>query len=218
MNGALRQGRQATPAGGLAPAALVLAAGAGRRLGLGPKALLRVNGVTLIQSAVDALLAGGCSDVTVVTGARAEEVATVLLGRPCVCVVNNPAWATGMGSSLRCGLQAIGPGRNVLVTPVDRPGISAAEVARVLAAHSPGGITAAAHQGPNGQLRRGHPVLFDAQWTATASAFAHGDVGARELLIAQPEAVAWVDCSDLDDGLDIDVPADLPRLNVGLRK
>lgn len=200
------------------PAGLVLAAGAGRRLGCGPKALLRLGGVPLVHSVVDALLSGGCSDITVVTGARAEEVAAVLLGQPRVHVAPNPAWATGMGSSLRCGLQTIGPGRDVLVTPVDRPGICAAEVARVIAAHSPDGITAAAHQDMTGRLSRGHPVLFDALWTAAAAASAHGDVGARELLIDQRETITLVDCSDLDHGLDVDVPADLRRLDVGPRQ
>lgn len=78
---------------------------------------------------------------------------------------------------------------NILVTPVDQPGISAAEVARVIAAHAPGGITAAAS--------------------------AHDDVGARELLLAHHDTVTLLDCSDLDDGADIDVPADLHRYDTG---
>ena len=200
------------------PAGLVLAAGAGRRLGRGPKALLRHHGVTLVETIAEALLSGGCSDVTVVTGARAEETTAVLAGRPHVHAVVNAAWATGMGSSLRCGLQAIGPGREVLVTPVDRPGVGAAEVARLIAAHSPGEITAAAHRDAQGRLHRGHPVLFAARWTAAAAASAHGDVGARDLLVDHGDAVVLVDCSDLDDGLDVDVPADLRRLDRGPRR
>lgn len=196
-----------------APAALVLAAGAGRRLGCGPKALLQINGVPLIHSLTDALLSGGCSDITVVTGAQAEEVETAILDRPRVHVAHNPDWTAGMGSSLRCGLQAIGTDRNILVTPVDRPGINAAEVARIIAAHHPGRITAAAHRDPTGRLQRGHPVLFDAVWTAAAAASAHNDVGARELLLAHHDTVALLDCSDLDDGADIDIPADLCRLD-----
>src|SRR5699024_1193084 len=105
------------------PAGLVLAAGAGRRLGRGPKALLRVGGLTLVESIVNALLAGGCADVAVVTGAGAAEVAAVLPRRPDVVAARNPDWDTGMGSSVRHGLRAIGPGRDVLLTPVDRPGI-----------------------------------------------------------------------------------------------
>lgn len=195
------------------PVGLVLAAGAGRRLGLGPKALLRSGGRTLIESLAEALLSGGCCDVTVVAGAGSEEVMAVLQGRDHVRVAHNPEWAEGMGSSLRCGLDAIGSTSNVLVAPVDRPGICQAEVERVIAAHRPGAITAAAHRDRNGQLRRGHPVLFDAIWTAEVVAAAYDDVGARELLIAHRDIVALVDCSDLDDGDDIDVPADLHLLD-----
>lgn len=197
---------------------LILAAGAGRRLGRGPKALLvREDGLTLVESVLLALLGGGCTDVTVVTGARGAKVARVLDGRDLVSIVDNPEWSSGMGSSLRCGLQTIGPGHDVMVTPVDRPGISAEEVARLIAAHHPGAITAAGHQDPNGSLRRGHPVLFDASWTPYATAAAHGDVGARNLLEAHLSAVDLVDCSDLDDGTDIDEPEDLPRLRAAVR-
>ena len=99
---------------------VVLAAGAGRRLGRGPQALLtRGDGLTLVESMVLALLDGGCRDVTVVTGARGAEVPGVLDGRDLVSIVDNPGWSSGMGSSLRCGLQTIGPGHDVIVTPVD---------------------------------------------------------------------------------------------------
>src|SRR5690625_5441319 len=105
-----------------------------------------------------------------------------------------------MGGSLRLGLEAIGPGHDVLISPVDRPGLRAEEVARVIAAHRPEQITAAAHRTGTDRLRRGHPVLLAARWTAAAAAAAHAEVGARDLLRAQREIVQLVDCSDLDDG------------------
>ncbi|WP_210603104.1 nucleotidyltransferase family protein [Brevibacterium oceani] len=206
------------PFAGRRPTGLVLAAGAGQRLGRGPKALLmREDGLTLVESVVLALLDGGCQNVTVVTGACREEVARALAGCDRVVIAVNPDWSSGMGSSLRRGLQAIGPGPDVMVTPVDRPGICAAEVARLTAAHRPGAITAAAHRDSEGQLRRGHPVLFDASWTSHAAAAAHGDIGARDLLAAHRYVVDLIDCSDLDDGADVDVPEDLHRLRAAVR-
>lgn len=197
------------------PRGLILAAGAGRRLGRGPKALLtREDGLTLVESMVLALLDGGCRDVTVVTGACSEQVASLLGGCDRVSVAFNPDWSSGMGSSLSRGLQAIGPGIDVMVTPVDRPGICAAEVARLIAAHRPRSITAAGHCDANGSLHRGHPVLFDESWTSQAAAAAHSDVGARDLLATHRSVVDLVDCSDLDDGADVDVPKDLHRLTV----
>ncbi|WP_309130611.1 nucleotidyltransferase family protein [Brevibacterium sp.] len=192
----------------MSPVGLVLAAGAGRRLGLGPKALLRRGSATLVETAVETLLAGGCSRVIVVTGAGAAAVTDLLNDHPRVALAHNPDWETGMGSSLRCGLLAAEPDRGVLVVPVDRPGLTVAEVARVIAANRPGAITAAAHRDRSGRLRRGHPVLFDSRWVGPAAASAHDDVGARDLLATVPDIVALIDCSDLDDGRDIDVPAD----------
>ncbi|WP_295652009.1 nucleotidyltransferase family protein [uncultured Dietzia sp.] len=212
MNSRPETGPGAGPIRREQPEGLLLAAGEGRRLGRGPKALLRHGGVTLAEHVADAMLAGGCGRVTVVTGAGAREVAEALESLRDVRCIENPDWSAGMGTSLRCGLEALGPGVNVLVMPVDRPGVSATAVERVIHAHGPGGITAAAHRDPGGRLRRGHPVLFAARWTGDAAAAAHGDVGARGLLSTQYELVRLVDCSDLDDGADVDTPDDLTRL------
>lgn len=191
---------------------LLLAAGAGTRLGRGPKALLPRRDTTLVEHIGRALRDGGCPEVVVVTGAGADRVAGATARIPGARAAHNPGWPDGMGSSLRTGLAAIGPGRDVLVTPVDRPGISAEEVARVLAAHRPGELTAAAHRDRAGTLRRGHPVLLDAAWTAAAAEAAHGDVGARDLLRAHREIVQLVDCTDLEDGADLDLPEHLGLL------
>ncbi|MEE1650079.1 nucleotidyltransferase family protein [Brachybacterium sp. J144] len=196
------------------PVGLILAAGAGRRLGRGPKALLLLRGAPLVEHVARALRDGGCAEVVVVTGADSERVGAVLDGLPWARTEQNPRWREGMGTSLRTGLAAIGAGRDVLVTPVDRPGTCAAEVARVLSVHRPGGITAAAHREASGGLRRGHPVLLDAAWTAAAAEAAHADVGARDLLRARRDHVQLVDCTDLDDGADLDLPEDLWRLDV----
>jgi CTP:molybdopterin cytidylyltransferase MocA len=38
-----------------------------------------------------------------------------------------------------------------------------------------------------------------------------GDVGARPVLAALADLVVRVECADIGDGHDVDVPADLPR-------
>ncbi|WP_435207781.1 NTP transferase domain-containing protein, partial [Micromonospora sp. bgisy143] len=81
-------------------AGLLLAAGAGRRLGH-PKALLPYRGRLLVEHAADILTTAGCRPVLVVLGARADEVrARARLPD----VVVNADWVTGMGSSLRVGV------------------------------------------------------------------------------------------------------------------
>ncbi|MFE9339907.1 NTP transferase domain-containing protein [Streptomyces sp. NPDC007063] len=201
-------------------AGLLLAAGAGRRLGGRPKALLRHSGGFLVEHAARALREGGCGPVYVVLGAAGERVRETAALPGCV-LVDNPDWTQGMGSSLRAGLAAvsaadaaaggegIGPGAEaVLVSLVDQPDIGADAVARVRAAYrSPVTLAAAAYGG-----RRGHPVLLGcAHWTGVARS-AQADAGARGYLRERQDALALVECADLADPSDIDTPDDLHRL------
>lgn len=191
--------------------AVLLAAGAGTRLGLGPKALLRFRGRTLVEVLADVLLAGGCREVVAVLGADAATVrAATDLGRH--RVIDNPDWAGGMGSSFRAGVAAAAPEDHVLIALVDQPGLTAETVARLLASHLPGRVTAAAYRGPDGKLRRGHPLLLDSSLRAEAADTATGDAGARHFLQTHPELIDLVDCSDLSGGEDLDTPAQLHLL------
>ncbi|WP_371482427.1 NTP transferase domain-containing protein [Kitasatospora sp. NBC_00315] len=188
-------------------AALVLAAGGGRRLGGRPKALIPYRGRPLVEHAAEVVREGGCGPVTVVLGAAREQVRTRARLADCR-LVDNPDWESGMGSSLRVGLAALAPGTPaVLVMLVDTPGVSPAAVARLLAAHRAGALlAAAAYQG-----RRGHPVLIGARYFAEAAAGATGDAGARALLGAHAAEVALVECGDVAVPDDLDTPADLAR-------
>ncbi|MGH3314043.1 MAG: nucleotidyltransferase family protein [Streptomyces sp.] len=191
-------------------AGLLLAAGGGRRLGGRPKALLPLHGRPLVEHAARALRAGGCASVHVVLGAAAEEVRALADLSGCV-VLDNPDWPTGMGSSLRLGLDSLtGTGTDAaLVSLVDQPGIGATAVNRVRAlCLSPASLAAASYAG-----HRGHPVLFGAEHWAGVAAAASGDQGARGYLHARAAAIELVECADVADPADIDTPADLQRLH-----
>ncbi len=115
---------------------IVLAAGAGRRMGQ-PKALVADERGGWLVRAVEALRSGGCWPVIVVLGAQAEAAAKLLpavvppppephaaerhaaeanavggqptdesVGDDDIRVVVAADWAQGMGASLRAGLQA----------------------------------------------------------------------------------------------------------------
>lgn len=214
-------------------AAVLLAAGAGSRLGRGPKALLPFRGWPLIEHQIRVLRDGGCSEVYAVLGAG---FADILAGARLdgARTVHNAQWRQGMGGSYRLGITAaLGatetPG-SVLVALVDQPGLSPAVVGRILAAGTPGRIAAAAYRdGPKAPLRRGHPVLFDAGLArrslepdarATSAAgdrsgdpAAARDAGARAFLAAHPGLVDLIDCSDLADGRDVDTETDIVLLD-----
>ncbi|WP_438817778.1 nucleotidyltransferase family protein, partial [Streptomyces clavuligerus] len=197
--------------GGRAPvvAGLLLAAGGGRRLGGRPKALLPHHGRPLVEHAARALRQGGCAPVYVVLGAAADRVRTAAELPGCV-LLENPAWSEGMGTSLRTGLEAlIGTDADAaLVALVDQPGVGAEAVARVRSAYrSRAGLAAAGYGGG-----RGHPVLIGADhWRAVAEG-ARGDRGARDHLREHAASVLLVECGDIADPFDIDLPGDLGRL------
>lgn len=197
--------------------AVVLAAGAGTRLGKGPKALLPYRGRPLVESIAKALLDGGCRHVLVVLGAGAANVAdTAELDR--YRTVVNEDWQSGMGSSFLLGNATADAEDNLLIALVDQPGLTSVTVARLLDAHRPGRITAASYSGcsaegsPSGTVRRGHPLLIDVALRDAVARTVTGDAGARGFLRSHPELVDEVDCSDQSTGGDIDTPDQLHLL------
>jgi nicotine blue oxidoreductase len=197
--------------------AVVLAAGAGTRLGMGPKALLPYRGRPLVESVAGALLDGGCREVVVVLGSGAPDVTAIAVLDRYKTVVNTD-WQSGMGSSFLLGNAAADPQDHLLVALVDQPGLTLRTVGRLLAAHHPGRITAASYRdggadgGAAGMSRRGHPLLIDVGLRAAVAGTVAGDAGARGFLQSHPELVDEVDCSDQSTGEDIDTPEQLRLL------
>jgi CTP:molybdopterin cytidylyltransferase MocA len=186
-------------------AGLLLAAGAGHRMGL-PKALIRdPSGVSWAVRAAGVLAAAGCSPVVVVTGASASQVAAEL--DDSVEVVEATDWALGMGASLRAGLTAVQHHTGVaaaVVAPVDQPGLTADVVRRVSAHADRAALARAVYDGSPG-----HPVLLGCDHWDGVIATAVGDQGAREYLRQHPPVE--VECGDLTDGADVDTVEDLPE-------
>jgi CTP:molybdopterin cytidylyltransferase MocA len=179
----------------------VLAAGGGRRYG-GPKALVRHEGNLLVERAVATVRDAGCMPIIVVLGAESATVrGQARLGD--VTVVDNASWKTGMGSSLRTGLEALvaTDADAAMVLLVDTPGVTAEAVRRVAAKGSRDALVCAAY----GQ-RRGHPVLLGRDHWPGVVTLAVGDVGARAYLTARAAEVQTVACEDVSDDTDMDYP------------
>jgi CTP:molybdopterin cytidylyltransferase MocA len=182
-------------------AGVLLAAGAGRRLGR-PKALVELGGVRLVDHGARMLAAGGAVPVVVVTGAAPVTV-------PGAVIAANRDWASGMGSSLAAGLRAVpGDCTAAVVALVDQPLVGPEAVARLIAAHAAGaGVAVAAYGG-----RPRNPVLLARGHWPDVLALAVGDVGARPFLRAHPDLVTLVECADTGRPDDVDTVADLARL------
>lgn len=186
-------------------AGILLAAGEGSRLGR-PKALVEIGGQRLADRGVALLRAGGTAPVIAVTGAAHAAI-------PGARVVHNPAWRTGMGSSLAAGLAAVRslpPGEcgAAVIALADQPLVGAEAVRRLIAAYRAGAtIAVAAYAG-----RPRNPVLIAREhWDEVAGA-ARGDAGARPFLRAHPDLVTAVECGDTGSPDDIDTPDDLDRV------
>jgi CTP:molybdopterin cytidylyltransferase MocA len=191
-------------------AGLLLAAGAGRRMG-GPKALVRPDpgGPTLLETAVDRLRAAGLDRVVVVVGAAAADTAPLAEALGTEVVVAH-GWEEGMGASLRAGLEHLSAGTAevdaALVTLVDLLDVGPEVHRRVLEAAGTEHAHALARATYSG--RPGHPVLLGREHWAGVVESATGDQGARHHLASH--GVLEVDCADLAGGEDADTPDALP--------
>ncbi|KAA9380165.1 nucleotidyltransferase family protein [Microbispora cellulosiformans] len=197
-------------------AGLLLAAGGGSRFG-GPKALVEFEGERLAGRGVRLLAEGGCRPVLVVVGAAQAAVEAELKAMTentagDVVVVRNALWETGMGSSLRAGLEALPPSAvAVVIALADQPLVRPEAVRRLIAAFRGGARVAVAAYG--GVPR--NPVLIAREHLVEVAAQAVGDVGARPFLRAHPELVTAVACDDAGDPADVDTPDDLRLLRGG---
>lgn len=185
-------------------AGILLAAGEGSRFGR-PKALVEFSGQTLAERGVALLRAGGADPILVVVGAAHVQLAGTR-------TIDNPAWRTGMGSSLRAGLQALIDGAPdvgaAVVALADQPLVGPQAVARLIAAYRGGSAVAvAAYDG-----RPRNPVLLARKHWPEVIATATGDQGARAFLRTRPGLVTLVECGDTGRPDDIDTPADLARI------
>lgn len=195
-------------------AAVILAAGRGRRLGGLSKPLLRWQGRTLAGHALHAAVDSGASPVLVL-GHREEQVREVLeaeepelMGRTRLVVLPGEE---PMAGSFRAGIErAAQTGADrVLLMLVDQPAIGSAALRRVLDAHQPGTITRGSISG-----RPGHPVLMCLGDAQRAAARAAGDEGARSYLRVHRGRTALVPLDGVAQDWDVDRPEDLARFDV----
>jgi len=187
--------------------AIVPAAGRSIRMGT-QKLLLEFAGTTVIGHIVDQLIASRIDSIHVVVGHQGEQVAEELTGRN-VSIVANPNPQAGMLSSVRCGLEALGPDCNaVMVALGDQPTISATLVDRMIRAFDAGdkGIVVPAHEG-----RRGHPLLFRAGYRDEILTH-YDDVGLRGLLRAHGGDIIELSADSEAILSDMDYPDDYDRM------
>ena len=190
-------------------AAVVLAAGFGRRFGGGNKLHQLLDGRPLLAHALAPLARLGLTEVVVVH-APGDELALTLAASSGFHACANHARLQGMGSSLACGVSRLGPEVTaVLVVLGDMPRIPAAVPQALIGAFS-GDMDEILIPTCNGQP--GHPVLFGRAHFAALVALA-GDEGARSVVAAHPLQVRRVEVGEPGILLDVDTPSGLQALS-----
>jgi molybdenum cofactor cytidylyltransferase len=192
--------------------AVVLAAGRASRFG-SLKQVLPWGGKPLVAHVADQALA--CPDigrVAVTIGAEADAV-RLALGERTVRMVPVPDWADGQSRSVKRGLDALAGGAStagegalgaVLFLLADQPGVTPELLSALIQRHRE---TLAPVVAPRYCDRRGNPVLFDRSTFDEFSTLL-GDAGARPILQARPDDIAWVDWPTAEVIQDIDTADD----------
>jgi molybdenum cofactor cytidylyltransferase len=141
---------------------VILAAGAGSRLGHRPKCLLELDGIALIHRQIQAIRTLGLTEIIVVLGHHGHLISAALLNQP-VTTVHQLQGQHHQSDSVRLGVSRLSPEvKNVLICPSDLPLLNAKDYRAVLDVFR--GRDPSIHfVGPEVSGIPGHPVIFDSQ-------------------------------------------------------
>ena len=189
-------------------AALLLAAGQSRRMGSN-KLLAEIDGVPMVARTAQRLLSSHARPIVAVLGNQADAV-DAALGRLPVERVRNPAFAEGLSTSLKRGVQALPPDTDgVIVCLGDMPLVSGRDLDRLVAAFNP--LEGRAIIVPTRRGKRGNPVLWARRFFPEMAGLA-GDVGAKHLIGEHAELVTEVEMDSDGVLVDVDTPDALAAL------
>lgn len=187
-------------------AAIILAAGAGTRMGGRIKQLLPWRGKTLIEHAIDVATQSNAYETLVVLGAHFESIRPVVATASARIVLNR-SWEGGQAASIRAGLNALAPEIDAAIfINADQPLLTIDVIDSILQRYreTDAAIISAEYAG-----RRGSPVLFRRKHFAEL-AILQGEQGGRELLAKYP--VTRVEFADARLGIDIDTLDEYAKL------
>lgn len=188
--------------------AIVLAAGASTRFG-SAKQLVRIAGRPMLHATVTRAVEVAGNAVSVVLGARAEELAPLLSHSPASIVINRD-WREGLGSSIRAGVARVPAAcSGVMLLLADQAAVTAEDLRRLAGAwrRQPAYVAAAVYGATVGV-----PAIFPRS-TFSELLQLRGDTGARALLLRNPDRLVRVPMESA--GIDIDTPEDLLAIESG---
>ena len=174
-------------------AGIILAAGASRRMGSVNKLLASIAGKPLVRHAVESFVATSLSPIIVVVGYESDKVAAALEGLP-VQLVFNPEHATGQGSSVGVGVEALDYNvTDAMIGLGDMPLLPSTLLDSLINTHIGHEEHACIITIPVFEGQRGNPVLWGKTFFPELITLA-GDRGGRQLLKDHKAAQQLITC------------------------
>ncbi len=197
-------------------AGVILAAGMSQRFGR-PKQLLRLKNKYLLEWVLDAALTSRLQTVVLVIGHQHQTILQALgsMSRhPRLQVVINPRYAEGQSQSLKTGLLKVHKTHSTIMFLLgDQPLLRSDTIDDLLVRfwRSDKDMGVPAYRG-----QRGNPTLFRRTMYCRLMAL-QDDIGAREIIRANPARVLFMEVDDPLCFLDIDSPKDYENLQKLIR-
>ncbi|MCP1199435.1 NTP transferase domain-containing protein [Notoacmeibacter sp. MSK16QG-6] len=181
--------------------AIVLAAGASKRMGERNKLLASFDGETSVHRVAREALRSVVDGVIVVTGHDVEKIGDTLADLS-VAFRHNPDFAEGMAGSLRAGLESVPSGHGAVILLGDMPHVTADHIDRIIQEFQKHGGRAVTRGSSRGKA--GNPVILPAGIVSEAMHLT-GDTGARHLIEASGAPTVLVEIGNAAL-IDIDTP------------
>src|SRR5262245_54820837 len=190
-------------------AGILLAAGTSSRMGRN-KLLFRLDEETLLRRAARAAVGAGLTPVLAVLGHEADRARAELAGLPCDVVIN-PAYESGIVSSLHAGIAAVPASANATVVMLaDMPFVTSAMIAGLVERYrsSTAPLVISDYEGVVAP-----PMLYDRALFGELLAMTGEGCGRQVVRRHREEAevLAWPAAALAD----LDVPEDYARLAAG---
>lgn len=190
-------------------AAIILAAGASRRLGF-PKQLVKLDGISLVRKTAIALVDAGVDKIGVVTGAWHRELERELTGLD-IELIYNKCWRDSVSTSIECGASWVDSlkdcGRTLFLS-TDQWKLDSSDIVMLLNEHDSeqASVVAASYGG-----RLGTPVLIGCSDVLSKMKVMGEHKSFVSFLENQDSAVHAVPMENAS--MDLDTPAQLIELS-----
>ncbi len=189
-------------------AAILLAAGLSRRMGVQNKLLLPVDGKPMVRHLAETYLSVLTTPLTVVVGYEADKIRAGLVGLS-VVFAHNENFAQGQPGSVATGLGLAPNADLLLIGLADQPGLTAEDLADLIRWHranDPRKITVPKHGGT-----RGNPIIVPRVLRPRLTENPNRP-GCMRLTRDRPDLVQFAPRAAAGFYADVDTPADYAAL------